>query len=304
MSKSALFVVNKFSGGGYRPDVEGRIIEKCRLANMECRIEFTQRRGHASELANWAAEQKMDFVFAVGGDGTVNEVAQALVNSNVAMGILPKGSGNGLARHLHIPIDFKKSLELISDHGTEMIDTMLINEKLSVNVSGIGFDGHVASMFANQTKRGLIGYTKLVLNEFRKFKPFEAEVSLDQKKINIKSFIIALANSSQFGNNARVAPQASVCDELIDVSFIQKVPITHAAGFARKMFTGKLDRSRFVDIHQSKKISIHLKEPVAFHIDGEAMTSAAFFEVMIQPASLQVLLPIVSKHSRSNRPKI
>src|SRR5229473_1340813 len=95
MSKNALFVVNKFSGGGYRPEVEGRIIEMCNNANIECRIEFTQRHGHATELAQWAVAQKMDFVFAVGGDGTVNEVAQGLVGSNVVMGILPKGSGNG-----------------------------------------------------------------------------------------------------------------------------------------------------------------------------------------------------------------
>src|SRR5690348_8426839 len=109
MNKSALFIVNKFSGGGYRPEVEGRIIEECKTAGIECRIEFTQRRGHATELAQWAVEQKMDYAFAVGGDGTVNEVAQGLVDTDVVMGILPKGSGNGLARHLRVPMDFKNS---------------------------------------------------------------------------------------------------------------------------------------------------------------------------------------------------
>lgn len=292
MNKSALFIVNKFSGGGYRPDVEGRIIEKCRSGKTECRIEFTQSRGHATELANWAVEQKMDFVFAVGGDGTVNEVAQGLVNSNVAMGILPKGSGNGLARHLRLPMDFKKSLEVISHHRQEWIDTMLINEKLSVNVSGIGFDGHIAAMFANKSKRGLIGYTKLVLNEFRKYKSFDASVTLNEKTFPVKSFIIAIANSSQFGNNAKVAPKASVCDELIDVSFIRKVPFTQAAAFAGKMFTGKLDQSRFVDIHKSGKILIQLNGPVAYHVDGEAMKPSSVFDAIIQPASLKVLVPM------------
>src|SRR5437879_841361 len=127
MTKSALFIINKFSGGGYRPEVEGRIIEQCKSSNIECRIEFTQSRGHATELAQWAVDQKIDFAFAVGGDGTVNEVAQGLVGSNVTMGILPKGSGNGLARHLQIPMDFRRALDIISHHQKETIDTMLIN---------------------------------------------------------------------------------------------------------------------------------------------------------------------------------
>ncbi|MBI1769862.1 MAG: diacylglycerol kinase family lipid kinase [Bacteroidetes bacterium] len=304
MSKSALFIVNKFSGGGYRSDVEGRIIEKCRDSNIECRIEFTQSRGHATELARWAVEQKMDFTFAVGGDGTVNEVAQGLVGSNVAMGILPKGSGNGLARHLQMPMAFKKSLDIISHHSHEMIDTMLINRKLSVNVSGIGFDGHIAGMFANKAKRGLIGYTRLVLNEFRRFEPFEASITMNGKTFQVKSFIIAMANSSQFGNNAKVAPQASVCDQLIDICFIQKIPFAQAAGFAGKMFTGKLDRSRYVEIYKSQKLSIELNEPVAFHIDGEAMEATNVFEAVIKPVSLRVLLPIKSASNRKGKSPI
>src|SRR5882762_3820594 len=201
--KSALFVVNKFSGGDYRPDVEGLIIEQCKKLNIESTIEFTQSPGHATALAKTAVKQKLDFVFAVGGDGTVNEVAQGLLGSEVAMGILPKGSGNGLARHLRIPMSFKKSLEIIPLHRAQMIDTLSVNGKLSVNVSGIGFDGHVAGLFANKAKRGLVGYAKLVLKEFLDFKPFEANVRVNGKSFQSRSFIIALANSSQFGNNAR-----------------------------------------------------------------------------------------------------
>jgi diacylglycerol kinase family enzyme len=181
---------------------------------------------------------------------------------------------------------------------------MLINQKLSVNVSGIGFDGHVAAMFASKAKRGLVGYTKLVLNEFRNFKSFEASVSLNGKTFNTKSFIIAIANSSQFGNNAKVAPRASVCDQLIDVSFIQKIPFTQAPAFASKLFTGNLDRSRFVDIHKAQKLSIQLIAPVAFHIDGEAMPATDVFEASIQPRSLRVLLPIKSNTNRIGKSRI
>jgi len=292
--RTALFIINKFSGGGYRPEVEGRIIEKCEKLNIESTIEFTQSPGHATELARKAVDQKLDFVFAVGGDGTVNEVAQGLLSSEVTMGILPKGSGNGLARHLGIPMSFKKSLDIIFLHREQRIDTLSVNGKLSVNVSGIGFDGHVAGLFANKAKRGLIGYTKLVLKEFLSFKSFEAKIDMNGSSFNSRSFIIALANSSQFGNNARIAPQASVCDQLMDVCFIQKVPLSQALGFAGKMFSGNLDRSRYVEIIKTNRISIDLEQPMAYHIDGEAMAATDKFVVELKPASLKMLVPQAS----------
>lgn len=293
--RKALFIVNKFSGGGYRPEVEGRIIEQCKDSNIECRIEFTQGRGHATELAHDAIDQSFDFVFAVGGDGTVNEVAQGLLGSEVAMGILPKGSGNGLARHLGIPMSFKKALNIFQRPHEQLIDTMQVNGKLSVNVSGIGFDGHIAGLFENKEKRGLIGYSKLVLKEFLSFKEFEASIEVNGDIIKSSSFIIALANSSQFGNNARVAPQASVCDQLIDVCLIKKVSAAHMAGFAGKMFTGSLNKSRFVEIQRAKHLNINLKERIAYHIDGEAMPATDRFEVTLKPGSLKVVLQARSK---------
>ncbi len=297
--KTALFIINKFSGGGYRPEVEGRIIEHCEKLNIESTIEFTQSPGHATELAKNAVDQKLDFAFAVGGDGTVNEVAQGLLGSDVSMGILPKGSGNGLARHLGISMSFAKSLDIISLHREQMIDTLSINGKLSVNVSGIGFDGHIANLFANKAKRGLIGYSKLILKEFFDFKPFEANVKVNGKSFQSQSFIIALANSSQFGNNARVAPQASVCDELMDLCFIQKVPLSLAVGFAVKMFSGTLNRSRFVEIIKTDRAVINLDQSMAYHVDGEAMAPADRFIVELKPASLKVLVPKASlAHSK------
>jgi len=271
--------------------VEGRIIEQCEKLNIESTIEFTQSPGHATELALSAVDQKLDYVFAVGGDGTVNEVAQGLLGSQVAMGILPKGSGNGLARHLGLSMSFKKSLDIIPFHRVQMIDTLSVNGKLSVNVSGIGFDGHVAGLFANKAKRGLIGYAKLVLKEFMSYKSFDAKITLNGNSFDSKSFIIALANSSQFGNNARVAPQASVCDELMDVCFIQKVPMSQAIGFAAKMFSGNLDSSRFVEIIKTDRVTIDIDQSIAYHIDGEAMAATDRFIIELKPASLKMLVP-------------
>ncbi|HZY79692.1 MAG TPA: YegS/Rv2252/BmrU family lipid kinase [Cyclobacteriaceae bacterium] len=285
------FIINKFSGTGYQDSIEGRIIDTCAAHKYGCTIEFTRDRGHATELARQAVAEKFDMAFAVGGDGTVNEVAQGLVDSPVAMGILPKGSGNGLARHLGVPMKFGDALQLVSSSRVINMDTMSINGKLSVNVSGIGFDGHVAALFGANGKRGLAGYTKLVLKEFMSYKEIEAEVLIDGTSHRASSFIIALANSSQFGNNAVVAPLASVCDELIDVCFIKKVPISRVVGFAAKMFSGTLDKSSLVDIRKGKNVTIKFPQPVAFHIDGEPQEAVQNFDIRIQPGRLKMVVP-------------
>ncbi len=291
-NKKVLFIINKYAGTGYQTSVEGRILSRCEELHIESSIEFTQGPNHATDLAQQAASsKKFNVVFAVGGDGTVNEVAQGLVHTPQAMGILPKGSGNGLARHLGIPMDFKKALELIGSSTSISMDSFLINNKLSVNVSGIGFDGHVAGLFGKGGKRGLIGYTKLVLKEFFSFKEFTAEVIIDHKTHKKNAFVLAFANSSQFGNNARVSPQASVCDGLLDICFIRKVPLMHAAGFAQKMFTGQIEKSSFVDIVKGKQLTLSFAQAMPYHVDGEAMTPAQNFSIIIQPASISMVVP-------------
>lgn len=289
-SKKVFFIINRFSGTGYRESLEGAIIDECAALKYGCTIQHTQARGHATELARQAVTENYDMVFAVGGDGTVNEVAQGLIGSRVAMGILPKGSGNGLARHLGIPMKFQSALKLMTSTQVINMDTMSVNGKLSVNISGIGFDGHVASLFGRDGKRGLAGYTKLVLKEFLSYKELQAQVVVDGTPHDTSSFIIALANSSQFGNNARVAPLASVCDELIDVCFIKKIPFSRAIGFATKMFSGTLDKSSLVKIYKGKKITLVFPKAVAYHIDGEPQEPESRFDVHID-ARLKMIVP-------------
>jgi YegS/Rv2252/BmrU family lipid kinase len=290
-NNKVFFIINKYSGAGYRPDVEGRIITACGQLNLECVIEFTQERGHATELARHAVEQNFRTVFAVGGDGTVNEVAQGMVNTGVTMGILPKGSGNGLARHICVPMNFRKSLATLSSRQTITMDTVLVNGRLSVNVAGIGFDGHVAGLFGKNGKRGLVGYSWLVVKEFLSFGEFPLDMEVDGQRFQRSTFILAFANSSQFGNNAKVAPHASVCDQRVDVCLIKKVPLTQAIGFAQKMFNGTMDRSAFVEIIQAKKIELQFDRPMPYHIDGEAMEPQARFSIEVQPKSLRMLVP-------------
>jgi diacylglycerol kinase (ATP) len=286
-----LFIVNKFSGGAYQPQVEGKILSACEQRGIEAKIEFTRARGHATELARQAVnENNVDLVVGVGGDGTVNEVAQGLIHSEMKLGILPKGSGNGLARHLGVPMKISDALITLFDSQVIGMDTFTVNGKLSLNVSGIGFDGHVANLFANHTKRGLQGYAKVTVNEFIQFKEFEAEVITEDKSIKRNTFIIAIANSSQYGNNARIAPAASVCDEILHVCFLKKVP-PYRLDFVYSFFAGTIQDNSFCEFLETRNMSIKLNSPMAYHVDGEPCGVNDHFDIELLPHSLKVLAP-------------
>jgi diacylglycerol kinase (ATP) len=288
--KKVLFIVNKYSGTGYQPALEGRILHACKENHVECTIEFTQRKGHATTLSQQAIAGGFKKVIAVGGDGTVNEVAQGLLHSSVPMGIIPKGSGNGLARHLGIPIKITQALQCLFTSEVIAMDTFRMNGKLSLNVSGLGFDGHIASLFGTDKKRGLHGYTRLTLNEFIRFPEFEAHISIGGNVMRKKAFVIAIANSSQYGNNAKIAPAASVCDELLHISILKKIP-PYRLDFIYAFFSGTIDQSAYCEIVQARDVEIQLHAPMSFHIDGEPAGKADRFVIEMIPTSLRVLAP-------------
>jgi diacylglycerol kinase (ATP) len=290
-NKKVFFIVNKFSGTGYKDSIEGRILSTCLQAGLEPTIEFTKQRGHATELAQAAVAEGFNRVFAVGGDGTVNETARGLLHTDAALGILPNGSGNGLARHLGISTSFKTALSLI--HSTSMIkmDSTLVNGHLSVNVAGIGFDGHVAALFGKNGKRGLPGYARLVLKEFSGFQEFGGQANIDGEAVDLKGFIMAVCNSSQFGNNARIAPHASVCDAELDLCLVRKTSFLKAVNLIRKVFAGNLDTSPLVTIRKMKNLQLSLSSPVHFHTDGEPHPKASEYTIKVLPGSLNVIVP-------------
>jgi len=288
--KQALFIVNKYAGTGYQPKLEGRIIDTCVKNDVECTIEFTRDRGHATELAREAVGKDYAFVVAVGGDGTLNEVAQGLINTPMPMGIIPRGSGNGLGRHLGISVKTATAIDQLFTSKVLGMDTFQVNGKLSLNVSGIGFDGHIANLFAARTRRGLAGYVSVTVKEFMNFKPFAVEMEMAGKTLNEEAFIIAFANSSQYGNNARVAPAASVRDGLLHINIMKKVP-AYRADFVYAMFTGRLKTSAFCHILETPSVVVKTKHPVAYHVDGEPCGEHDHFDIRIMPGALQILVP-------------
>ena len=291
--KNVLFIVNKYAGTGYQPQVEGRILTACAKHDVECTIEFTNGPGHATDLAKEGSKRNFDLVVAVGGDGTLNEVARGLLNSKTPMGIIPKGSGNGLARHLGISMKIERALDQLLTGKVVQMDTFRLNGKLSLNVSGIGFDGHIANLFAKKKQRGFWTYARLVTLHYITFREFSARLELENHAFERHtSFMIAIANASQYGNNARVAPKASITNNSLQTAILRKVPAQRGFRFAYQMFTGKLKTGKYYTCLTMHNGTIKVDEPVAYHVDGEPCGHATEFKIEILPHSLQMIIPV------------
>lgn len=291
--KKVLFIVNKHAGTGYQEALEGRMVDACAQYNAECTIEFTKARGHAIELAANARQQGFALVVAVGGDGTLNEVAQGAIQCGLPMGIIPRGSGNGLARHLGVPLQVPAGLQVLFTGKPLAMDTFTVNGKLSLNVSGFGFDGQIANLFGGKTKRGLTGYIRLTLKEYFDFKEFPVTITFDNNKIEREVFILAVANSSQYGNNARIAPQASVCDQQLHITLLKKIP-PYRLDFIYALFTGKLRKSLRCEMVTASTLHISTPTVIPFHVDGEPCGADREFIITLQPGALQMMVPNVT----------
>ncbi|HTF19485.1 MAG TPA: YegS/Rv2252/BmrU family lipid kinase [Chryseolinea sp.] len=286
-----LFIINKTAGSGNHAGIEGLIAVLASRHRVAASMSYTKSPGHATVMARTAVADGWSAVVAVGGDGTVNEVAQALVDTQVSMGIVAIGSGNGLARHLGISLKPSEAMDQVFRSATQAIDTFTVNGRLSVNVSGIGFDGHIANLFGNKGSRGFLGYIKLAVSEFQKFRSFSFTIEIDGREIGRDAFILAVANSSQYGNNARIAPRASVMDGRLHMNIVKRVP-PYRLDFLYGLFQGGLHQSSFceiIELQTSARITIATNIP--FHIDGEAAGKAKVFDIRIKPASLNVLIP-------------
>lgn len=283
-----LFIVNPISGVGKQRQIASLLKKYLDLEKYKFEIVFTEYSEHAISLSKNAIGQ-FDMVVAVGGDGTINEVAKSLTNSSVVMGILPVGSGNGLARHLKIPLQLKNSIKKLNEAKIQTIDTANINGKCFVNVAGIGFDAHVAHLYANTKKRGAIPYVKLVTTEFRKYQPVDYKVFIDDKPYHFSAFLISFANSSQFGNNAYISPKALINDGLIDVCMLSKFPIVKSGGLGVKLLNKKIDKSKYMNIVQGKKICIKTEGEIKAHIDGEPIILPNELNVIVNPLSLKII---------------
>lgn len=290
--KKLLVLINPIAGHGLASGIS-KIIENSPLKNMyETEVVTTDYAGHAIELSRAAAEKKYAGVIAVGGDGTVNEVASALVHTSTALGIIPAGSGNGLARHLNYSLKFEKCIAQIAEASIQKIDTLSINNCFAVNVSGLGFDGYVAWRFNNEGKRGLSNYTKIAIMEYFKYPIIHFKLNMDGNEISTSAHMLVIANASQFGNAAIIAPSADLHDGLLDLVIVEKPPFLKIPALFYRLFSGTLKESSYLSAYRCSSFSAVADRPVHLHIDGESHEPVNAIDVRVIPASLPVFLPL------------
>ena len=288
--KNITFIVNPISGTKSKDALPLLVKQLIDDSLYECEIIKTEYAGHAAELASQCVNDHIDICVAVGGDGTVNEVARSLAHSETALGIIPCGSGNGLARHLCLPMDMKQALQVINAGKTDYFDYGVINDQPFFCTCGMGFDAYVSLKFAESGKRGLATYVENVLKEGLTYKPDTYIITDESGNHQYNAFLVACANASQYGNNAYIAPEASMQDGLLDVIIMEPFNIIEAAKVGFDLFAKTLKSNKHIKTFQARSIHIHRNESGAVHFDGDPTKMGADIDVRIEPLGLKAII--------------
>lgn len=290
-SEKLVFIINPVSGSHTKKPGEKYIREFFKDAVSAIEIYNSESVGHAAQLAEKAIREGATIVVAAGGDGTVNEVAGVLNGTECILGIIPCGSGNGLARHHKIPLDFRKALEIIKRKNVICHDAALINNRISFNVSGVGFDAHVAHLFGKDGKRGFSNYIKLVIREFYSYKEQEIRVTTSAETIKQPIMLAAIATASQFGNNAVIAPEADTCDGISNLTLVRKMNGFILPAFMYQVFNRQVRDSRYARMLRDEKFTIECDAPLPLHIDGEPAGYHNRIDIKTLKGSLKIIIP-------------
>ncbi len=285
-----LFIINPISGGRDKKFLPELL--KRELKNKSYEIAYTNGPEHATALALDGIARGFTNFIAVGGDGTVNEVAKALIGTDFNMGILPQGSGNGLARHNKIPMQIASAVRLLNNPNVKRIDTCKLNNMPFINASGVGFDAHIGKLFAanKHGKRGFSTYFNMTINEFKNYKSQKYAITADGKKLDENAFLITFANSSQYGNNAFIAPDASMTDGMIDLCIMKPFPPLNVLELGFKLFTRTINSSQYIETVKAKVIVVQREFAGDIHLDGEPYLSGKEIKVEVVPNSLNLLI--------------
>ena len=286
---NALFLVNERSGARRTYDV--RALIRTHWPHERCNIEGCSSKDELDRIIDDAERAGIEAIFAVGGDGTVHEIARRLIGRQIALGIVPTGSGNGFARHLGLAIAPADVLRSAMSLRVTTIDTAEVNGRAFIGVMGIGFDAFIAERFASSTVRGMRTYIIEGVRGYAAYRRQDYELTIDGERQQVHAFVIAIANSSQYGNNAQVAPLASVQDGLLDVVVIRDAPLLGVPFMTARLFSGSFHRSRNVATVRGQEIVIRRTGAGPAHLDGEPVDLPSDLTVRIRPRSLNVLIP-------------
>ena len=294
--KMLLYIVNPISGNGKKANIICDIEKYTDTNTFDFEIKKTEYAGHAAEIAKAAAEIGIEAIVAVGGDGTINEVARSIVGTPSALGIIPCGSGNGLARHLQIPMNSVNAIKIINQNVVHCLDYGLINNHPFFCTCGVGFDAVISKRFAESGRRGPITYIENVLRESLSYKPeiYTIEdlspTSSDNQPHIYQAFLIACANASQYGNNAYIAPQASMKDGLMDIIIIEPFSALEAPQIAVQLFNKSLLKNSHIKMFQSSHIRISRTSEGAAHCDGDPLSMSNTIDVKLVPQQFNIIV--------------
>lgn len=286
-----VYIVNPISGKGKQKSIEEIVAQETDRSAIAYSVLVTDRCGQAEEMSRAAALGGADIVVAVGGDGTVNEVARGIAGTGAALGIIPTGSGNGLARHLRMPLSFREAVRIINKGKLQPIDTATLNGRLFVSLAGVGFDALVAKRFAKSTKRGFAGYARIAIPAYFSYKPKKYTIVADGKEIVRRALLITFANSNQFGSNGSIDPVAELDDGFIDVCIVRKMPFIILVLVAPAFFLKQFHKTPYVEIIKAKEVHVARKRSRKIHLDGDPWKTDKELHMKIQPLSLQVIVP-------------
>lgn len=299
MSRKIIFFINPVSGTKSKLSVEKQIIKKCGERNIDFEILFTDKDGDYHFLREKIEKEFITDIVICGGDGSISPVISCLLDIKINIGILPLGSGNGLAKTAGIPVSMSKAFEIIFKGHASRVDAFLINDKLSCHVSGLGFDALVAHEFSKQKKRGLTTYTRQAIKNFFSAKTYPFTIEANGEIFNTEAFLICIANSNQFGNNLKIAPRASLSDGLVDIVILKKINKARIVlSFVQQILFGKTKSIRSKNFHQrhvlyfqTRQINIKNPQLAPLHIDGDPAATYDEISIEILPSAYRLIHP-------------
>ncbi len=290
MKIKIVFIINPIAGGKNKNHFSKVISSHLNASKFEYELIQTESEKHAYELTKAAILNGAEIVVAVGGDGTINEIGSALIGNTCTLAIIPYGSGNGLARSLKIPMNTIQAVKLINQFKTAKIDAAKLNEHYFFNMSGMGFDAHISHVFAKDKNRGLLGYVKATFSELKNYRSKNYKIIIDGKTLEEEAFILSVANSSQYGNEAHIAPRAELQDGLLDLVIVKPFPLYLMPLLALRMFLKTADKSKYLISLQGKSILINRNNNV-IHLDGEPKLVTENIQIQILAKAINVIVP-------------
>ncbi len=294
---SYAFILNPIAGRKKDPSFFAKLIDQfCRENKIEYILWKTERPGHGRILAEEALKKGFQCVVAIGGDGTINEIARALLFTQIPLGIIPKGSANGFAREFGIPLDPRQACEALLQSKSISIDAGKINEEYFFSVAGLGFDAQISYAYNQMQKggrRGRLPYFTLGIKEYFSYVPSAMNLSFGGKERCLKPFLIAIANCKQYGIGAKIAPKAIVNDGFLNLSIVHQAPWYKYLWHLPKVFTGNFGQAPFLETVLTKEVTIAPEKKVPYHIDGEIRFGGENLFAKIEMRALTLKVPHV-----------